>query len=70
MREVFLKEFPRIDGFILDWELEGGRELFAASFFLVDPYPTHIASVNLVISCNKVFFHYYNTSAGVLTLHK
>ena len=31
-------------------------------------YPTNIASVNLVISCNKVFFHYSNICAGFLTL--
>ena len=34
--------------------------------------PTNIASANLVISHNKVFFppHYSNTCAGVLTLYK
>ena len=31
-------------------------------------YPTNIASVNLVISCNKVLLHYSKTCVGVLTL--
>ena len=37
---------------------------------LDDEVPTNIASVNLVISCKKFFFHYCNPCAGVLTLYK
>ncbi len=46
-----------------------GRHVTAVFQFSHD-FPTNIASVNLVISYNKVFSHYSNTCAGVLTLYK
>ncbi len=33
------------------------------------PIPTNIASVNLVMGCSKVFFHYCNSCPGVLMLY-